>query len=151
MDMCLTHKTRSAMSPEYQLNIINVLHKLITLNSWTRGKTQIRTKVLAVKGTFGSRPVDRWDHSITSAAIPHWHWIAIYIYLVYSYLILTPDSQSALTQGDYHPNSTGTLDSHQPIRRLYTPHPTLHPIANQPLMATIIPTEEHSRALRNTR
>ena len=32
MDMCLTHKTRSAMGPEYLLNIINMLHKLITLS-----------------------------------------------------------------------------------------------------------------------
>ena len=58
MDMCLTHKTRSAMGPEYLLNIINMLHKLITLNSWTRGKNTNENKVLAVKGTFGSRPVD---------------------------------------------------------------------------------------------
>ena len=34
-DMCLTHKTRSAIRPEYLLNIINMLHKLITPIIWS--------------------------------------------------------------------------------------------------------------------
>ena len=52
MDMCLTQKTRSAMSPEYLLNIINMLHKLITLNSWTRGKNTNENKGVGGKGNL---------------------------------------------------------------------------------------------------
>ena len=49
MDMCLTQKTRSAMSPEYLLNIINMLHKLITRNVWIQIEIKERKKPYYLK------------------------------------------------------------------------------------------------------
>ena len=68
-NMCLTRQTRSAIRPEYLLNIINMLHMLITLTpSWKDGFiSEITGKI---NGKARSTPEGTWTMEAKLKYIP---------------------------------------------------------------------------------